>query len=208
MVSASCTLLIEQAYWTVARPVPEWIVSRTLYQPIVEEVLAAWGGREIRIILDGCFIRAKALQILRLSLSHCYRALPLAWEVVTDKGNVELEVCKTMLEHVAKLLVRMRRVTFLADRGFRSREWARLCRTLDWDYIIRIANNTIITFPSSRNYRVPVPDRRKIINSGIPTARYAPKYAKPPGCAAKSNKRRYTNAAAVMKRINPKAAKL
>jgi hypothetical protein len=118
--------------------------SRT---PLIEEVLSAWAGREVTIILDGCFIRAKALQILRVSLSHCYRALALAWEVVTDTGNVELEVCKTMLEHVAKLLKRMRRVTFLAARGLGSREWARLCRTLDWDYIIRIANNTIITFP-------------------------------------------------------------
>jgi hypothetical protein len=125
----------------------KWIVSRTLYQPLIEEVLQAWAGREITIILDGCFIRQKALQILRLSLSHCYRALPLAWEVVTNQGNVELDVCAMMLEHVAKLLKRMRRVTFLADRGFRSRSWARKCRELKWDYIIRIANNTIITFP-------------------------------------------------------------
>jgi Transposase DDE domain len=118
----------------------KWIVSRTLYQP-------PWAAREVTIILDGCFIRQKALQILRLSLSHCYRALPLAWEVVTNKGNVELDVCEAMLDHVAKLLKRMRRVTFLADRGFRSREWAHKCRKLDWDYIIRIANNTMITFP-------------------------------------------------------------
>ena len=124
----------------------KWIVSRTLYQPIIEEVLQAWASREVTIILDGCFIRQKALQILRVSLSHCYRALPLAWEVVTNQGNVELDVCATMLEHVAKLLKWMRRVTFLADRGFRSREWARQLRALDWDYIIRIANNTSITF--------------------------------------------------------------
>jgi hypothetical protein len=192
-MSASCALLIEQAYWTVVKPVPErpnpmsssqqlytrvfakrdtlhptlhlkrltvwvwvvvglregqsvqlseianhipgdtqavgrvarirrwlaskWIISRTLYQPLIEQLLAEGAGREITIILDGCFIRAKARKILRVSLSHCYRALPLAWEVVTDKGNLELEVCKTMLEHVAKLLARMRRVTFLADRG-------------------------------------------------------------------------------------------
>ena len=124
-----------------------WIVSRTLYQPLLEEVLQAWQNCEVTIMLDGCFIRHKALQILRVSLSHCYRALPLAWEVVTNKGSVELDVCETMLEHVAKLLMRMRRVTFLADRGFRNRAWARKCRELDWDYIIRIANNTIITFP-------------------------------------------------------------
>lgn len=42
---------------------------------------------------------------------------------------------------------RTRRVTFLADRGFRDRAWARTCTTLGWDYIIRIANNTTITLP-------------------------------------------------------------
>jgi len=125
----------------------KWIVSRALYTPIISAVLQPWVGREVIIMLDGCFIRNKALQILRVSLSHCYRALPLAWEVSTSKGNVQLEVCDAMLDHVAVLLKRMRRVTFLADRGFRNREWARKCHDLQWDYIIRIANNTTITFP-------------------------------------------------------------
>jgi hypothetical protein len=129
--------------WLASR----WIISRDLYTPIITEVLGAWAGREVTIMLDGCFIRHKTLQILRLSLSHCYRALPLAWEVSTSKGNVELDVCDAMLDHVAQLLKRTRRVTFLADRGFRNRTWARKCRTLHWDYIIRIANNTMITFP-------------------------------------------------------------
>ena len=129
--------------WLASR----WIVSRDLYTPIISEVLQPWAGREVTIILDGCFIRHKALQMLRVSLSHCYRALPLAWEVVTTKGNVELDVCDAMLDHVAKQLKRIRRVTLLADRGFRDRAWARKCHTLGWDYIIRIANNTTITFP-------------------------------------------------------------
>jgi hypothetical protein len=124
-----------------------WIVSRTLYQPLITEVLQAWDRREVTIMLDGCFIRHKALQMLRISLSHCYRALPLAWQVVTNPSTVELEVCEATLEHVSKLLKHTRRVTFLADRGFRNRDWARKCRALGWDYIIRIANNTTITFP-------------------------------------------------------------
>jgi hypothetical protein len=74
-------------------------------------------------MLDGCFVHGEALQMLRLSLSHCYRALPLAWEVVASAGLVELAVCEAMLEHVTKLLSRTRRVTFLADRGFRDRDW-------------------------------------------------------------------------------------
>jgi hypothetical protein len=129
--------------WLASR----WVVSRELYQPIIGEVLKPWAGREVTIMLDGCFIRHKALQMLRLSLSHCYRALPLAWEVVTSKGGVEMQVCDAMLDHVAGLLAHARRVTFRADRGFRDRDWARKCRQLGWDVIIRIANNTTITFP-------------------------------------------------------------
>jgi hypothetical protein len=128
----------------------KWIVSRQLYDPLIGELLKAWSGREVTIILDGCFVRHKALQMLRLSLSHCYRALPLGWEVVTTKGNVELEVCEKMLDYAATLLHSTRRVTFLADRGFRDRAWARKCRKLGWDYIIRIANNTTITFTDGR----------------------------------------------------------
>jgi hypothetical protein len=125
----------------------KWIVSRTLYHPLIHGVLQAWRAREITIILDGCFLRHKRLQILRVSLSHCYRALPLAREVSTSQGLVALGVFEAMLEYVASLLRLTRRVTFLADRGFRDRDWARKCRTLGWDYIIRIANNTAITFP-------------------------------------------------------------
>jgi hypothetical protein len=131
-----------------------FLTSRSLYQPLIEEVLTAWNNREVTIMLDGCFIRHKTLQILRVSLSHCYRALPLDWEVVTSKGNVELDTCDTMLEHVAVLLKRTRRVTFLADRGFRDRDWARKCHALGWRYIIRLANNTTITFPDGRQYGV------------------------------------------------------
>lgn len=126
------------------------IKPRELYDPIIRSVLSTWRGREVTIILDGCFIRHKTLQMLRLSLSHCYRALPLAWEVVTSKGNVEVEVCERMLRYVAALLGHTRRVTFLADRGFRGREWAKLCVALRWRYMIRLANNTIITFTDGR----------------------------------------------------------
>lgn len=125
----------------------KWISSRTLYDPLIREVVQAWRGRDVTIILDGCFIRHKTLQILRVSLSHCYRALPLAWEVSTSQGLVALDVCEAMLEYVADVLCPVRRVTFLADRGFRDRDWARTCRSLGWDYIIRIANNTVVTFP-------------------------------------------------------------
>jgi hypothetical protein len=100
------------------------IEPRTLYDPLIREVLQPWRHREVTTMLDGCFIRHKTLQMLRLSPSPCFRALPLAWEVVTSKGHVATEVCARMLRSVAELLQPTRRVTLLADRGFRGREWA------------------------------------------------------------------------------------
>ena len=126
------------------------INTRQLYDPLIREVLQAWRGREVTIILDGCFIRHKNLQMLRLSLSHCFRALPLTWKVVSSKGNVEVEVGEPLLRYAAELLSHTRRVTFLADRGFRGREWARLCKELGWRYMIRLANTTLVTFPDGR----------------------------------------------------------
>ena len=127
------------------------IDTQALYEPIIQHVLEQWANREVMLMLDGCFVDGDRLQMLRLSLSHCYRALPLAWKVITTKGLVSLDVCEAMLEHVARLLKRARRVTFLADRGFRDRDWARTCRSLNWDDIIRIANNTTITFADGRS---------------------------------------------------------
>lgn len=145
------------------------IEPRALYDPLIREVLQPWKRREVTLILDGCFIRHKALQMLRVSLSHCFRALPLAWEVVTSKGNVEAEVCETMLRYVAELLGHTKRVTFLADRGFRGREWAKLCVALRWRYMIRLANTTLITFADGRQVAlnqlgIPVGQRRYFTN--------------------------------------------
>jgi len=111
--------------------------TQRLYEPIITHVLKQWANRDVTIMLDGCFVYGDRLQTLRLSLSHCFRALPLSWLVVTTKGVVTLEVCEEMLDRVQVLLKHTRRVTFLADRGFRDRDWARKCRSLDWDYIKR-----------------------------------------------------------------------
>lgn len=124
--------------------------TQMLYAPIITHVLKPWANRDVTIMLDGCFVYGDRLQMLRVSLSHCFRAVPLAWVVVTSKGLVTLAVCEQMLERVGALLKHTRRVTFLADRGFRDRDWARKCRSLDWDYIIRIANNTTITLADGR----------------------------------------------------------
>jgi hypothetical protein len=67
---------------------------------------------------------------------------------------VQMDVCATLLNHGACLLQPVASVTWLADRGFRDRDWAQHGCTLGWSYIIRSANHTTVTLPDGRQTRV------------------------------------------------------
>ncbi len=115
------------------------------YEPLITQVLQAWQARDVFIILDGTAVNHAALQFFRVSLSHCFRALPLAWLVRAGRGLIQQEACAELLDHTARLLHGVRSVTFLADRGFRDTDWAEKCLALGWNYLIRIANSTYVT---------------------------------------------------------------
>ena len=122
----------------------------TLYTPIIQTILEAWAGKPVFIILDGCLVNHATLQFFRLSLSHCFRALPLAWLVVQGKGLIQMEACAAMLAQTARLLRRSGSVTFLADRGFRDTDWATECLKYNWNYLIRVANSTFVALSDGR----------------------------------------------------------
>ncbi len=130
------------------------------YEPLITRVLAAWQGRPVFVILDGCTVHPATLQFFRLSLSHCYRALPLAWMSVERQGLIQVEDCAALLKQATTVLAGTGPVTFLADRGFRDKDWAAQCVALGWDYELRIANSTCVTFPDNHRVKVnglPVP---------------------------------------------------
>src|SRR5512138_206404 len=52
------------------------------YRPLITEALQPWAAKDVFVILDGCLVNHEALQFFRLSLSHCFRAIPLSWLVV------------------------------------------------------------------------------------------------------------------------------
>lgn len=120
------------------------------YRPLIREALRAWAHQEVFVILDGCLVNHQALQFFRLSLSHCFRAIPLTWLVVKGPGLITVEKCAALLTEAAKLLQPMASVTFLADRGFRDKDWAHKCRKLKWNYGIRVANNITVTLADGR----------------------------------------------------------
>ena len=137
--------------WLMNPQVKVW----QFYKQILEHVLSGWSAVEAYIILDGVMVFGARWQIFRVSLRHGGRAIPIAWTIVEGKGLVKVHKLKRTLEKVQRFLKRyVKRVTFLADAGFRDCDWAQLCLDLGWNYAIRIACNTYITLPDGTSDRL------------------------------------------------------
>ena len=137
--------------WLMNPQVKVW----TFYKQVLEHVLSGWSTVEAYLILDGVMVFGDRWQILRVSLRHGCRAIPIAWTIVEGKGLVKVNRLKSMLEKVQRFLKRyVKRVTLLADAGFRDCDWAQLCEELGWNYAIRIACNTYITVPDGTSDRL------------------------------------------------------
>ena len=125
------------------------------YKKILEQVLSGWSAVEAYLILDGVTVFGGRWQILRVSLQHGCRAIPIAWTLVEGEGLVKVTRLKDMLEKVQKFLKKyVKRVTLLADAGFRDCDWAQLCLKLGWHYAIRVACNTYLTLPDGSSDRL------------------------------------------------------
>lgn len=147
--AASRVTLIRR--WLMNPHVKVW----RFYKKILEHVLSGWSAVEAYIILDGVMVFGDHWQIFRVSLQHGCRAIPIAWTIVEGKGLVKITKLKSMLEKVHKFLKKhVKRVTFLADAGFRDCDWAQLCEELGWNYAIRVACNTYITSPDGTSGRL------------------------------------------------------
>ncbi len=137
--------------WLMNPQIKGWL----FYKKVLEHVLSDWAVVEIYLILDGVMVFGDRWQIFRVSLRHGCRAIPIAWTIVEGKGLVQVNKLKSMLEKVQRFMKRyVKRVTLLADAGFRDCDWAQLCQELGWNYAIRIACNTYITLPDGTSDRL------------------------------------------------------
>jgi len=147
--AASRVTLIRR--WLMNPQVKVWM----FYKKVLEHALSGWSSVEAYIILDGVMVFGDHWQIFRVSLLHGCRAIPIAWTVVDGKGLVKVTRLKSMLEKVQRFLKKyVKRVTLLADAGFRDCDWAQLCEKLGWNYAIRVACNTYVTLPDGTSDRL------------------------------------------------------
>jgi hypothetical protein len=124
-----------------------WLSNRFVdpvefYRPLISRVLQSWVGQHVFILIDGLAVNNDKLQVLRVSLSHAYRALPLGWLVLEGKGPPTVEQAAPLLREIRCLLKAVASVTLIADRGFHDVDWAIQCLKYGWNYLIRVANNT------------------------------------------------------------------
>lgn len=137
--------------WLTNPHVKVWM----FYKKILEHVLSDWSAEEAYLLLDGVMVFGDRWQIFRISLRHGCCAIPIAWTIVEGNGLVKVNKLKSMVEKVQRFRKRyVKRVTFLADAGFRDCDWAQLCEELGWNYAIRIARTTYITFPDGTSDRL------------------------------------------------------
>ena len=137
--------------WLMNSQVKVW----PFYKKVLGHVLSGWSSVEAYLILDGVMIFGDRWQIFRVSLRHGCRAIPIAWTIVEGNGLVKVAKLTSMLEKAQRFLKRyVKRVTLLADAGFRDCDWAQLCQDLGWKYAIRIACNTYITLPDGTSDRL------------------------------------------------------
>jgi DDE family transposase len=137
--------------WLTNPQVKVWL----FYKKVLGHVLSGWSSVEVYLILDGVMVFGDRWQIFRVSLRHGCRAIPIAWTIGEGKGLVQVNKLKNMLEKVQRFMRRyVKRITLLADAGFRDCDWAQLCQDLGWNYAIRIACNTYITLPDGTSDRL------------------------------------------------------
>jgi uncharacterized membrane protein len=137
--------------WLMNSQIKVWL----FYKKVLAHVLSGWSEVDAYLILDGVMAFGDRWQIFRVSLRHGGRAIPIAWTIVEGNGLVKVNKLKSMLEKVHRFMQHyVKRVTLLADAGFRDCDWAQLCLDFGWNYAIRIACNTFITLPDGTSDRL------------------------------------------------------
>lgn len=126
----------------------------TLYAPLIQTALAAWGNHTWYLALDTTMLWNRYC-IIRISLIYRGRAVPLVWEVLEHgSSSVAYETYAALLDARPPLLPLGVRVVFLADRGFADTALLAHLRRLGWHFRIRIKASFGVTRPGQRPCKV------------------------------------------------------
>jgi len=123
-----------------------WLTNRrvevhTLYAPLIQQALAAWGNHARYLALDTTMLGNRYC-IVRISVLYRGRAIPVVWQVLEHgSSSVAYEAYEALLHAVPLLLPLGVRVVLLADRGFADTALLGHLHRLRWHFRIRIKAN-------------------------------------------------------------------
>jgi hypothetical protein len=113
------------------------VAVRHFYRPVAEQVLGAFDGRKIRLIID-CTKLGFGHQVMTVAIAYRKRALPLAWSVHRgSKGALAVRKQIALLRYVQRLLPRKSPVWLLGDSEFQHVPLLRWVRCQGWHLVIR-----------------------------------------------------------------------
>ena len=116
-----------------------------IYKSLIKAALADWSESKIFLALDSSLFWDEYC-LIRLSVIHRGRALPLVWRVMKhESASVSFIDYREMIQQAQSRLPKSATVVLLADRGFVHTElMTMLTSQLGWHYRIRIKSNTWI----------------------------------------------------------------
>lgn len=117
----------------------ERVEVETVWEQFLEQVLPAWRGKKVSLILDLTPFEEYA-QVVYVGLLQQSRVLPLAWKVMPGQQEWEVgqwEIVAQLFERVARLLGEAD-CTIIADRGLSCLKLIQLCQAHGWHYVLRI----------------------------------------------------------------------
>lgn len=133
--NASLTRRLERFLDNPAYRVRDW------YEPVARQLLAAYAGREVMLIIDGSKV-GFGHQLLMVALAYKRRALPVAWTwVASSRGHSSALAQTALLGYVRRLLPAGARVVLVGDAEFGAIPLIRQARRWRWKYVLREKSN-------------------------------------------------------------------
>jgi len=119
----------------------EKIAVASLYGPLMQPALAAWGAHVRYVALDTSMLWNASCGI-RIAVLSRGRAVPLVWTGLEHgSAQVSYDVYKALGDRAAALLPPHGRVVFLADRGCADTDLMAPLRQLGWHLRLRITSS-------------------------------------------------------------------
>jgi hypothetical protein len=145
------------------------ITAERYYEPILRHLLSTFAGEPLLLTLDTSTLWDRFC-LIEVCLAWGGRSFTLA-QVVLEHGSamVGFEQYRPVLERAQRVLPSAVAVTLLADRGFEHGDLMRWLNKQQWDWVIRVKSDLLVTTANGRTQPVegffPPPEQAYLVGA-------------------------------------------